>query len=165
MLCDFCHKNIATVHLTEVVNDKIVEMHICQSCAQSKADELKEHLSIPGFLDGLMGQTEKKKVTIKCSVCGLTYEEFKTKGQLGCEHCYIDFKQQLLPLLKKIHSSVRHVGKVPVRIDKKIIVESKLEDLNKRLQKAIQLEEYEDAAKLRDEIKKLKAKNKGKDNV
>lgn len=162
MLCDACHKNIATVHLTEIVDDKIVEMHICQSCAQNKAEELKEHLSIPGFLGGLISPERegRKKTTLKCPSCNLTYEEFKTKGKLGCERCYFVFKQQLLPLLKKIHSSLRHTGKAPVSINQKVIVESRIEDLRKRLERAIQLEEYEDAAKLRDEIKKLQSKQK-----
>ncbi|MBP7088567.1 MAG: UvrB/UvrC motif-containing protein [Candidatus Omnitrophica bacterium] len=163
MLCDVCHKNIATVHLTEIVDDKIVEMHICQSCAQTKAEELKEHLSIPGFLGGLINQDRegKRKINLKCPACNLTYEEFKAKGKLGCERCYVIFKEQLLPLLKKIHSSLKHTGKAPVQIDQKVIVESRIEDLRKRLERAIQLEEYEDAAKLRDEIKKLLSRQKG----
>ena len=158
MLCDICHKNIATVHLTEIVNDKVVEMHICQSCAKLKAEELKDHLDISDFLGGLVGAQspqEKQKVSLRCTMCGLTYAEFKKKGRLGCGNCYKTFRVQLLPLLKKIHSSTQHAGKSPVPVEKKVSRETKKRDLRRRLQRAIQLEEYEEAAQLRDEIKKI----------
>lgn len=157
MLCDICQKNIATVHLTEIINDKVIEMHICQACAQSKAQELSEQPDISNFLAALAGEENIKsqEYSLKCSFCGLKFGEFKKKGRLGCSRCYLDFKRQLLPLLKKIHGSSRHIGKIPLHIDKEISFEIKLEELRKQLKRAIQLEEYEDAAHLRDEIKRL----------
>jgi len=162
MLCDVCHKNIATIHLTEIINDKVVEMHACQACAKLKAQELSEQLNISDFVGGLadIGAAKKKEQTLKCSFCGFTYLEFKKKGRLGCEVCYKDFRTQLLPLLKKIHSATRHMGKVPLDIRNKVSAQTKLEGLRKQLARAITLEEYEDAARLRDEIKKFsKAKD------
>jgi protein arginine kinase activator len=160
MLCDVCHKNIATVHLTEIVDDKVVEMHICQKCAQLKAEELKEQLSIADLLGGLVDMEGeiKEKVILKCSCCGLSYEEFKKKGRLGCRDCYITFKQRLLTLLKRIHGATRHTGKVPLIVDEAVSCESKLRDLREKLLRSIKLEEYERAARLRDEIKKLEKK-------
>lgn len=158
MLCDICHKNIATVHLTEIINDKVVEMHICQACAQTKANELNEHLNISGFLGGLadmVGGLPQERRSLRCPSCGLSYEEFKEKGRLGCEKCYETFRRFLLPLLKKIHSSIVHTGKSPVSLDKKTSGKPRITELHQRLKKAIQLEEYEEAARLRDQIKEL----------
>ena len=160
MLCDICHKNNATVHLTEIINERVVEMHICQACAQSKANELNKHLNISGFLGSLadMIGSPSRESPLKCSSCGLSYEEFKKKGRLGCGNCYVAFRKLLLPLLKKVHSATQHTGKIPVHIDKKVSRQLKIKDLQKRLQRAIQLEEYEEAAKLRDQIKGLEKK-------
>lgn len=160
MLCDVCHKNVATVHLTEVINDKVVEMHICQDCARSKAEELKDQLSISDLLGGLVdiGGIDKKELAIKCPFCGLTYNGFKRKGRLGCGKCYTTFKDKLLPLLKKIHSATQHTGKFPASLGKKVSANTKMQELQKNLQQAVQLEEYEEAARLRDEIKELEKK-------
>jgi protein arginine kinase activator len=157
MLCDICHKNTATVHLTEIISDKVVEMHICQSCAKEKADENKEQLSITQLLSGLTNgeQIGKEKVSIKCQFCGLTYADFRKKARLGCANCYSTFRIQLMPLLKKIHSSIRYVGKIPLKEESASNFDTKLKELKARLNRAVQLEEYEDAARLRDELKKL----------
>ena len=158
MLCDICHKNIATVHLTEIINDKVVEMHICKKCAKMKTEELKKQLNISDFLGGLVdiGEVERAgKLLLKCSSCGLSYQDFKKKGRLGCQSCYVTFRQRLLPLLRKIHGSVRHTGKFPLHWEKKISRQDNLRELKERLERAVKLEEYEEAAALRDEIRKL----------
>ncbi len=152
MLCDVCHKNIATVHLTEIVNEKITEMHICQECAKSKAKDI-EQPSLSDFLGGLAGA--ERKAALKCPSCGFSYEDFRKKGRLGCGGCYAAFKRQLLPLLKKVHSASRHTGKIPLHMEKKELPQAKAEQLRSQLNRAIQLEEYEEAARLRDALKKL----------
>ena len=148
MVCDICQKNSATVHLTEIVNDKVVEMHICQACASLKAEELNGQFNISDFLGGLAGAEglRANKPALKCKSCGFSYEEFKKKGRLGCSRCYSVFKQQLLPLLKKIHSSARHVGKIPGKARPGVSLELDVEELRNRLSRAIKLEEYEEAA-------------------
>jgi len=157
MLCDICHKNIATVHLTEIINDKVMEMHICQSCAKSKTEELKEQFNISDLLGGLVDTVgvRKQDALLKCHFCGLTYADFKKKGRLGCAQCYGTFKIQLTPLLKKIHSSIHHSGKFPAQSAVKTSSEVKLRELKERLERAVKLEEFEEAAHLRDQIKKL----------
>ena len=167
MVCDICHKNAATVHLTEIINEKVVEMHICQGCAQNKAQEINEQLSISDFLGGLLGADERraKEQVLKCPSCGLSYDEFKKKGRLGCGRCYRTFKHLLMPLLKKIHSATRHSGKNPKATTARRVQPSQLriEQLQKALQRAIELEEYEEAAGIRDQIKELigkQSKNK-----
>jgi len=157
MVCDICHKNIATVHLTEIVNEKVVEMHICQTCAQSKTEEINDQFNISDFLGGLMPTREEKtsRPGYTCPSCGLSYDEFRKKGRLGCQQCYSTFRQQLLPLLKKIQSATRHTGKIPLNLDKSVSTEAKIRELHERLNRAISLEEFEEAARLRDEIKQL----------
>lgn len=157
MLCDICHKNIATVHLTEVVNDKVVEMHICQGCAKLKAEEIQEQFSISELLGGLVdiGQIKKEDAVLKCASCGLTYAEFKKKGRFGCSTCYVTFKSKLSQLLKKIHGSIHHVGKSPLRKVTPSVGRASVKELKERLERAIQLEEYEEAARLRDELRRL----------
>ena len=165
MLCDICHKNSATVHLTEIINDKVVEMHICQICAQDKAQEINEQLSISDFLGGLLdtGERKTKEQVLKCSSCGLSYTDFKKKGRLGCGRCYVTFKQFLMPLLKRIHSAVRHIGKAPSNIERAApAAVPRDEQLRKVLERAIKLEEYEEAAKIRDQIKELEKKENQK---
>ncbi|MDP2923436.1 MAG: UvrB/UvrC motif-containing protein [Candidatus Omnitrophota bacterium] len=162
MLCDICHKNIATVHLTEIVNDKVMEMHICQSCAKSKTQELKEQFNISDLLGGLVDTVgvRKEDGLLKCQFCGLTYADFRKKGRLGCAICYSTFKIQLTPLLKKIHSSIHHTGKFPIQVATKVSIGTKIKELKERLERAIKLEEYEEAVHLRDEIRKLESEGK-----
>lgn len=156
MLCDICHKNIATVHLTEIINDKVVEMHICQNCTKTKTKEFKDNLTIPELLTGLMdtGETHKREISLKCPFCGLTYADFKKKARLGCGRCYSVFKVQILPLLKKIHGSLTYAGKSAITAQKDSFPDG-VKELKTRIERAIKLEEYEEAARLRDELKKL----------
>ena len=159
MLCDICHKNIATIHLTEIVNGKVVEVHICEKCAKLKTEALKTQIDITDLLGGLINKEDasgKEFVSISCPVCGLKYKEFKEKSRFGCANCYLAFKDKILPFLRKIHGSVRHIGKLPVSLKGKISKDLRIKELTDRLQRAIKLEEYEDAAHLRDEINMLK---------
>jgi protein arginine kinase activator len=159
MFCEICNKNEASVHLTEIVNNQITELHLCQDCAKKKAGDIQKQLSMADFLSGLAGAGEPSPAgtpKVACTFCGLTYEDFKKKGRLGCVQCYTAFKPQLLPLLKKIHGSTQHMGKVPQALGRQIAVENKVKELRDRLSRAIQLEEYEEAARIRDLIKKAK---------
>jgi protein arginine kinase activator len=161
MVCDICNKNHATIHLTEIVDNKVVETHICQDCAREKAKALNEHLHLSGFVGGLAQNEDvrdEKEKKVVCSFCGYRYADFKMKGRLGCGHCYEAFRRQLVPLIKKIHGSIRHVGKVPHNLDQRASVDTELKEIRARLKRAIQLEEYEEAAALRDELKKLENK-------
>jgi len=155
MLCDVCHKNMATVHLTEIVNDKVMELHVCQECTKAKADELKHHISIPEFLSSFNAQEKSKDEILKarCSFCGMKVEEFKKEGTLGCSQCYIDLKEYVIPLLKKIQSSSSHTGKVPFKFCEDLSVNRKIKNLKNQLSRAVKLEEYEEAALIRDQIR------------
>lgn len=160
MLCDLCHKNMATVHLTEIVNDKVMELHICQECAKHKAEELKQQLTISEFLGGLVSEPDlnKKESGVKCSLCGISFYDFKKNGSLGCAKCYVAFKSQLTPIIKKVHGAVHHRGKIPSNVEDNIALNRKLTGLRERLSRAVNLEDYEEAARLRDEIRELEKK-------
>ena len=159
MMCDICGKREATVHLTEIINDHMTKLHLCEECARKKGSEMEEHFGLADLLAGLadlgMPTDTAKEKKVKCPSCGMTYSDFKKIGRLGCGKCYDTFKTYLVPLFKRIHGSDIHMGKFPgkkkkTRLAKKVDVD----DLKKRLKKAIMLEEFEEAARLRDEIKK-----------
>jgi protein arginine kinase activator len=162
MLCDVCGKKEATVHLTEIVNDQVSKLNLCEECAREKGAEMEEHFGLSELLAGLtdMGTSVEPEtaISIKCPNCGLTYQNFRKLGRLGCSVCYEAFKKELAPLLKRVHGSDRHVGKVPLKGGKTIKDTRTLQDLKMQLEKAIQMEEFEEAAKLRDKIRDLEDK-------
>lgn len=171
MLCDICHKREATVHLTEIINDQVSKMHLCEECAREKSDEMESHFGLSDLLAGLSdigtsGELETKKGA-KCDFCGSTFSDFQRVGRLGCPKCYETFKSQLAPLLRRIHGQDHYMGKLPVSKTVSAAGLSKdakdLRALKAKLQDAISLEEFEQAAGLRDEIKKIEEKFRKKE--
>lgn len=163
MLCDICAKKKATVHLTEIVDEQMSEMHLCEECAREKSVQMEQQFGLADLLAGLsdFGKQVKnvQKVNLKCANCGITYDDFRKFGRLGCSMCYESFKTYLGSLLKKIHGSDRHIGKSPMKIPQ---AERKkmddLQDLKDQLQQAVQMEDFEQAASLRDKIRELEKK-------
>ena len=158
MLCDICGKKKATVHLTEIVDDQMTEMHLCDECAREKSVQMEQQFGLADLLAGLsdFGKQVKdyEKVKLECSNCRMNYEDFKKFGRLGCSECYTAFRDHLAALLKKIHGSNRHFGKAPVRLSPAEGEKPKtLDDLRKQLHQAIQIEDFEKAAELRDKIR------------
>ena len=181
MLCDECGKNKATVHLTEIVNDLITKLNLCESCAKQKGAEAEQHFGIADLLSALSDADQPQVAAAggsggvpatgvsssknKCAKCGLSYEDFKRIGRLGCAECYKTFKTSLAPLLKRIHGSNQHLGKSPTaQAMDELKTHSKrqqeLEQAKQELQKAVRGEEFEEAAALRDKIKFLEKKLK-----
>ena len=164
MQCDICNKKEATVHLTEIVNDKVTKLHLCEECAKEKGSEMEEHFGLSDLLAGLadLGTNIQPDLleTVKCPSCAFTYRDFKKAGRLGCGDCYEAFKKQLEPLLKRIHGATRHVGKIPVMVGKAVKDTITLQELRMKMEKAIQTEDFEEAAKLRDKIRDLENKDK-----
>ncbi len=163
MQCDICGKKKATVHLTEIVDEQMSEMHLCEDCAKEKSVQMEQQFGLADLLAGLtdFGKQMKdaEKVKLKCPNCGINYDEFRKFGRLGCSDCYQAFKAHLSTLLKKIHGSNHHMGKKPMRIpvsDKQKI--ETVQDLKNQLMKAIEMEDYEQAAKLRDKIREFENK-------
>ena len=98
--------------------------------------------------------------TVKCPACGFTYNDFKKMGRLGCSECYEVFKKQLEPLLKRIHGANRHIGKVPLTVGKTVKDAQTLQELKMQMERAIQSEEFEKAAVIRDKIRQFEKKDK-----
>lgn len=159
MVCDLCSKEEATVHLTEIIDNKITKLHLCENCARQKGAEMEQHFGIADLLAGLadMGATveTREESGLKCSQCGQSYTDFKKTGRLGCGQCYDSFRKHLVPLLKQIHGSEQHMGKTPMKSAKpKPQRQADVEALRRKLSRAIELEEFEEAARIRDEIRK-----------
>ena len=169
MLCDLCNKNPATVHLTEIIDDQMKELHLCEDCAREKSAQMEQQFGLSDLLAGLTEfekpakEVETEKV--KCGACGLSYADFKKIGRLGCSECYVSFKKYLGPLLKRIHGSNYHAGKSPTKIARVVKKGIDVGELRFKLQKAIEMEAFEEAARIRDQIRDLErkqSKDKGK---
>jgi protein arginine kinase activator len=164
MLCNICGKNPATVHLTEIVDDQMNELHLCEECARQKSSQMEQQFGLSDLLAGMADfekpSSEKETAeVVKCPNCNMTYAEFKKIGRLGCSECYNSFKKYLGPLLKKIHGSNTHFGKSPTGgIAKAPKKKADLEELRNKLQQAVAMEAFEDAARIRDEIKEFERK-------
>lgn len=165
MLCDECKIRPATVHFTKVVNQHKTEAHLCQECARKLGDDwlLEPGTTFHHILSGLFEAepaagavgalpTTKK---VRCSNCGLSFADFRRLGHLGCSQCYVEFEQQLEPILRRIHGSIHHTGKVPRRAAAHLQRERKLRLLRQELAEAVAKEDYERAAELRDRIRRL----------
>ena len=164
MTCNVCGTNEATIHLTEIVNEQMIEIHLCEGCAQEKGTEFKAHFNVSDLLTGLndlaQEMTGPGKMVIKCPNCGLTYEEFGRTGRLGCAECYEAFSKLLMPLIKRVQHATQHIGKRPSRLSAPVRLNHDLRELQNRLEKSIEHEEFEEAARLRDQIKQLEEKLK-----
>jgi len=166
MLCDVCNKNPATVHLTEIIDEQMNELHLCEDCARHKSAAMEQQFGLSDLLAGMAdfekpSTKEEEVVTIKCPSCGLTYADFKKIGRLGCGECYNAFRKYLAPLLKRIHGSNQHIGKNPTKVKAITKLSRKkvgLSELKNQLQKAISQEAFEEAARLRDQIKAMEDK-------
>ena len=181
MQCDICGKKKATVHLTEIVDEQMSEMHLCEECARNKSSQMEQQFGLGDLLAGLsdVGKAATKgddKNALVCSACGLNYEDFRKFGRLGCGQCYTSFKEHLEGLLRKIHGSNHHLGKTPLTGQQSpakmpgalapsaalpgtaVLPPQGLEDFKKQLHAAIAAEDFEKAAMLRDKIRTLEQK-------
>lgn len=162
MLCCICKEREATVHLTQIAGEKMQKVDLCEECAKTKGVNDPTGFSLADLLLGLGASQEIDQAgaggELKCPRCGFTQADFKKAGRLGCPTCYATFSEPLDGLLKTMHKGTRHVGKVPEALRQNRDVSEKLKGLQKRLAKAIEQENFEQAAVLRDEIKQLTAK-------
>ena len=160
MVCELCKQSQATVHLTEIVNDQMTELHLCEACANQKGAQVESHFGLSDLLSGLADFSktqEPEEVSTKvCPSCGMSYEDFRKVGRLGCADCYPTFKRSLGSLLKRIHGSPIHLGKSPVRLIKSAKVgKAEVLELKRKLERAIEDEAFEEAARLRDQIRRM----------
>lgn len=181
MLCERCGKREATILLTEVVNGERTEHRLCSQCASElELGQLFEsEFPFGKLLSGILGlagpeegQTEETMEQVVCPTCGTSYGEFVRKSQFGCADCYNTFGVLMQNNIKKLQGSDRHVGKSPRSRSEDAAskamgdgkeagqnTEEKIQILKSKLQEALRTENYEDAAKYRDEIRGLQKGN------
>ena len=172
MICQNCQKNVATVHVTEIAEPaeagasagaasqpEIVEQHLCEVCAQTMdlphMPAVKKTMADIWKLLQLSAQQNRKKGGPACPDCGMTLDEFRKKGRLGCAKDYEVFKAHILELLERVHGSRTHVGRLPGTSEAEIERQKRMSALRHELEVAIRDEAYESAARLRDEIREL----------
>lgn len=178
MLCQKCGKNQANTHFKQVVNGKVTELHLCADCARELGlqtlqvfDPFEEMpfnihgapFNINSLLGGMFTQTLPAAETPakKCRFCGSTFEDFAQNALAGCANCYSEFSEELLPSIRKIHGKTRHVGKIPESASQTLKLSRELESLKNQLKQAVDEQEYEKAATLRDKIKEIEGKVNG----
>lgn len=163
MRCEHCGDRDAEIHLTEIVKDEMTTIHLCSSCAAEKGISAGTP-SDPPLADFLAHMAEgSQEATLSgaqeaCPYCGTSAHDFRKTGRLGCSQCYAHFAPQLRGLLRRVHGSSQHIGKIY------LTAASDLEDrdlrlatLRRRLERAVEIEDFEAAASLRDEILALTA--------
>ena len=159
MLCNVCEKNEAKVHLTQMVEGKIRKVDLCEACAKDKGIDDPTGFSLADVLTGMeavqkpQASTSESSSQVECDFCGYTQTEFKKTGRLGCSHCYEIFEEGLEQVFKTMHRGVRHTGKVPEKLRSSKELQDRSRDLQTRLELAVEQEDFEQAAVLRDELK------------
>ncbi|OQA56687.1 MAG: UvrB/uvrC motif protein [Candidatus Omnitrophica bacterium ADurb.Bin277] len=164
MICNICGAREASIHLTEIVNGQMAEVHICEQCAEEKGTDFKTYFNFGDILTGFTGieklpEKPGKKTVLLCKNCGMTYEDFSKQGRLGCAQCYTAFQKPLETVIRQVQRSGCHAGKKPSRISKDVCSAHDLRQLQERLRKCIQSEAFEEAARVRDEIKQIEEKS------
>ena len=162
-VCDICGERPAVVHLTQVVDNKTIHSHLCEECAARKGISQPSSpgsLPLVDFLANMGGadplETGDSLEEVSCPFCGLLASDFKDQGRLGCPQCYTTFEGSLKGLLRRIHGGTQHVGKVYLPPDATMRErEKRLEGLRNKLRRAVDAEDFERAAELRDEIRAM----------
>lgn len=156
--CSLCGKP-ATVHLTQIINNKVHKVDLCEECAQAKGVTDPSGFSLADLLikGALNSETPAEgEGSLVCPSCGFTQQDFKKVGRFGCPKCYDAFRPMLMPMLPSMHKGSTHTGKIPQRALDRRTIYDRLTKLEMELDIAIKSERYEDAARFRDEIRQIK---------
>ena len=160
MLCDQCRERDAVLNLTQIVENAVTQLHLCEKCAAARGIETT--VSMPkhplgDFLQAVQQQAlQLPGDAARCAYCGTSLRDFRASGRLGCAQCYGAFEQSLRDLLRRVHGGARHVGRhYDVPNPDLLERDAALSELRSRLQLAVQSEEFETAATIRDQIRSL----------
>ena len=160
MLCDTCQERDAVVHLTQIVENAVTQIHLCEKCAAAKGIEttvaMPKH-PLGEFLHAVQQQASPSAGDqVRCAYCETTLRDFRASGRLGCAHCYTAFEGALRELLRRVQGGSRHAGRAYVPpVSEATDLDNTLESLRSRLERAVDAEEFEMAATLRDQIRAL----------
>lgn len=165
MLCEKCKKKAASVHITQFINGVKKEQHLCEECARGEKFNF-EFPKIPFYnLNELLGAflnqplaAGGQDIEVGCPNCKKSYNAIAKQGRVGCSECYLHFSAYLEPALRKIHGADLHRGKIPKQMGASLRLSRELEDLKLKLRLAVEKEEYEKAAEIRDRIRELEKK-------
>lgn len=163
MLCDNCGKNNATTHIRSVVNGVVSEKNLCGYCAAKEGYSGVSKNSLADMLASVFGDVLASGSNVaekRCAVCGSSFTDIAECGKVGCSECYETFYDELLPYLKRVHGSTKHTGKIPNKAP--LVVrpsEESVEQLRIQLNNLVKEEKFEQAAVVRDKIRKLEEKD------
>lgn len=162
MQCDNCNERPAAIHLTQIVDNSVTTVHLCEQCAAEKGVQTGASTAKFPF-SGLIASVGQGAAALlhgeddsTCGFCGARLQDFRETGRLGCSHCYETFEQHLRDLLRRIHGSSQHVGEVYLAAassDRHTDSERFLAELREQLRRAVDAENFELAAELRDRIR------------
>ena len=159
MLCQKCNKNKASVYYNKIMNGKETEMFLCNQCAKEYPEisfDFENPFSIKDIFSSFGFQTKQEiENKLICPKCKSSYNEFKKSGKFGCSQCYETFRGQVRPMIQSIQGYTEHTGKAPKKSYNKINIIREIKILKEKLGIAINNEEFELAAELRDKIKSL----------
>jgi protein arginine kinase activator len=165
MLCQECRVRPATVKITTIAGQTKEELHLCEECARKRGEVEfggEGQISLGEMLAAFLHQqgvvkpaTSEEPGPGPCPACGLTYERLARTGKLGCSECFTHFGPQLRSILRHVHGSARHVGRMPKRGGGPLRIQHDISRLKRDLAACVQAEDFERAAQLRDEIRQL----------
>ena len=158
MVCDLCKNGEAVIQLTEIEGSGVRQLHLCEKCAAERGVETTIGASKPqinNFLQTIHEQMPGAKgEPVLCSFCSSTLADFRATGRLGCAHCYEAFESSLRDLLRRVHGNSRHIGRRYVApLPSALPHVSNATELRDRLKRAIEAEQFELAADLRDKLR------------
>lgn len=160
MLCDACKEREHVISLTTVEDNVVTLVHLCEKCAAERGIETAGSAAqhpLGAFMQEAQRQaTRTQGDAVRCSFCSTTLRDFRTSGRLGCAHCYGAFEQSLRELLRRVHGNARHVGRRYEAPQAEWLQRaSTLGELRERLRRAVELEQFELAASIRDQIREF----------
>ena len=162
MLCQLCKQNEATTHIKNIVNGEFSECYMCRECATKKGYNnlySTNSLDINSFLGSFLNTgLPPRSYASRCELCGISFSDIAKTGKVGCANCYETFYNELYPSIKKMHGNTTHNGKVIGATSKELRLVNEVEKLKDKLQTAVVNQEFEKAAKIRDEIKLIESK-------
>lgn len=159
MLCENCQNAEATIHQIQMSDGQVTHLQLCKSCAEETTTGSESGASVASLASSLFGSSSPTQTgeQTQCSHCGLTFQEFRESGRVGCAGCYDSFRDRMESLIHRIHGADRHVGSSSAGSGLSTVSdERKIQLLEKDLERKVQEEQYEEAAELRDKIEELK---------